>query len=104
MLYFYPDKHTLSTDSTAAIAKAQEKRITEMFALLDKELEGKTFLVGNRLSVCDFFLFMLAHWASGFEKAPLSFAHLGRYLRALAGRESVKQVCEIEGTALQMYY
>lgn len=103
MLYFYPDKHTLATDSADAISKAQEARVTEMFALIDRELEGRDFIVGERLSVCDFFLFMLSHWASDFKTPPLSFNHLGRYLRAMAKRPSVMRVCEVEGTCLQMY-
>lgn len=102
MMYFYPQKHTQSSE-TAAIAKAQEARVTEMFALIDQELADKDFLVGSGLSICDYFLFMLAHWASGFSQPPLSFTHLGRYLRQLAQRDAVKQVCKIEGTDLAIY-
>ncbi|MCP4431635.1 MAG: glutathione S-transferase family protein [Gammaproteobacteria bacterium] len=103
MFYLYPDKHTLDSGKTESISMAQEKRITGMFALLDKELEGKDFLVGNRLSVCDFFLFMLAHWANGFRQQPLCYEHLGRYLRNIAHRQAVKKVCEVEGTSLDLY-
>ncbi|MDD1794434.1 glutathione S-transferase family protein [Enterovibrio makurazakiensis] len=103
MLYFYPNKHTSSVDTAESISETQEKRITEMFGLVDKQLENKEFLIGNRLSVCDFFLFMLSHWASGFKTPPLSFEHLGRYLKDLAKRSSVKNVCEVEGTNLDAY-
>lgn len=102
MVYFYPQKHTAST-ATDAIVTAQEARVTEMFSLIDKELKDKDFLVGSRISICDYFLFMLAHWASRFSQAPLSFTHLGRYLRQFAQRDAVKQVCEIEGTNLSIY-
>lgn len=102
MVYFYPQKHTIGED-TQKIVIAQESRVTEMFSLIDQELVGKEFLVGSDITVCDYFLFMLSHWASGFSKPPLSFAHLGAYLRNLAKREAVVSVSKTEGTSLEMY-
>ncbi|STQ91359.1 glutathione S-transferase family protein [Iodobacter fluviatilis] len=103
MLYFYPAEHTTVLNCTAAIAEAQESRITEMFSLLNAELEGKTFLVGDYMTVCDYYLFMLSHWASDFKKPPLSFPSLGPYLCQLAKRQAMINVCEAEGTSLAMY-
>lgn len=103
MLYFYPEKHTSAPGDTALISQTQEIRATGMFALLDKELAGKDFLVGDGITVCDFFLFMLSHWASEFKTPPLSFPNLGQYLRNLSHRPSVKKVCELEGTDLGAY-
>ncbi|WP_028022472.1 glutathione S-transferase family protein [Enterovibrio calviensis] len=103
MLYIYPHKHTSCINTAESISRTQEDRVTEMFKLIDSQLENKTFLVGNQLSVCDFFLFMLSYWASGFKKPPLSFEHLARYLKELAKRPSVKHVCDIEGTSLDAY-
>lgn len=102
MVYFYPQKHTAG-ENTKEIVQAQELRVTEMFSLIDKALEGKDFLVGESISVCDYFLFMLSHWASGFAQPPLAFKNLGAYLRKLAKRDVVKSVCEREGTDLGIY-
>jgi glutathione S-transferase len=103
MLYFYPAEHTTAQDSVAAISEAQEVRITEMFSLLNAELEGKAFLIGDHITVCDYYLFMLSHWASDFKAPPLSFSNLGPYLCRLAKRQSLINVCEVEGTSLEMY-
>lgn len=103
MLYFYPEKHTEDVASAGALSKAQEVRLTEMFALIDKALEGKDFLVGDELSICDFYVFMLSFWASRFNTKPLSFSNLGRYLKALAQRPSIKKVCETENTPLTAF-
>lgn len=102
MVYFYPHKHTLGGQEKL-IVQAQEERVTEMFLLLDQQLEGKDFLIGSSLTVCDYFLFMLSHWASGFSRPPLSFENLGRYLRKLSQREAVISVCKTEGTSLDLY-
>ncbi|KDM89792.1 glutathione S-transferase family protein [Photobacterium galatheae] len=103
MLYFYPDRHTTLPDTANAIASAQEARITDMFAFVDQSLAGKNFLVGDHISVCDFFLFMLSHWASELTRPPLAFEHLGRYLRTLAQRPAIRRACETEGTPLTAY-
>lgn len=103
MVYFYPQKHTLNAESAEQIKQAQETRVTEMLALLDNELADKTYLLGDKLSACDFFLFMLAVWADEFEKPPLAFPHLSRYLKNLAIRDSIKQVCIKEGLSLDDY-
>jgi len=96
MIYCYPHKYTTDTPSTVAIVEAQEVRITEMFALLDRELADKEYLVGNTVTVCDYFLFMLAIWADELKKPPLSFSNLSRYLRKLAQRPAVIEVCKQE--------
>jgi len=103
MVYFYPSKHTTNEEATDSIVQAQENRITEMFTLLDKQLEDREYLIGNNYSVCDCFLFMLAHWASDFKQPPLSFSNLGRYLRNIAKRQAVQHVCTVEGTSLNAY-
>ena len=85
------------------IAEAQELRITDMFRLLDCELDNKDFLVGNSISACDYFLFMLAVWADEFKSPPLSFHHLSKYLRKLAQRDAIIKVCQQENLSLVNY-
>lgn len=103
LVYFYPKRHTSPTGDPTSIKETQEARITEMFALIDKELEGKCYLLDNHISVCDFFLFMMSYWASGFSNPPLSFEHLGKYLRRVAKRPSVIETCKIEKINLEDY-
>ncbi|KTF08505.1 glutathione S-transferase [Pseudoalteromonas sp. H105] len=103
MVYFYPQKHTKDDKNIKSIVQAQELIITEAFELLDRELEGKDYLVGQSITVCDYFLFMLAVWADELQHPPLSFANLSRYLRGLAQREAVINVCKKENLSLRDY-
>jgi len=103
MLYFYPEKHSDKEADINAIVNIQEQRITDMFALLDNELAGKDYLVGDSITVCDYFLFMLAVWADEFKKPPLSFDNLSRYLKSLAKRDAVIRVCNKENLSLVDY-
>ena len=105
MIYFYPNRHTTDTEkkSISALVSAQEIRITAMFDLLDKELANKDFLVGDSITVCDFFLFMLAVWADELNKPPLTWKNLSRYLKKLAKRPAVIEVCKKENLSLAEY-
>ena len=103
MVYFYPQKHTTDSKSIESIIEMQESRITEMFKLLDHELENKNFLIGETISACDYFLFMLAVWADEFKSPPLSFNNLSRYLRKLAQRDAIINVCKKENLSLADY-
>ncbi|MEX0299393.1 MAG: glutathione S-transferase family protein [Kordiimonas sp.] len=103
MVYYYPEKHTETKDTAVSVKAIQENRITDMLELLDKELEGRDYLVGDDITVCDYFLFMLALWADEFKKPPMAFKNLSRYLRNLAQRDAVKKVCEIENISLADY-
>jgi len=103
MVYCYPQKHTTDVKNVESIIEAQEGRITEMFSLLDRELENKDFLVGENISACDYFLFMLAVWADELKRPPLSFNNLSRYLCKLAKRDAVINVCKKEKLSLADY-
>ncbi len=103
MVYFYPQEHTLDNKEVKNISDAQDGRITEMFKLLDNELEGREFLIGDSISVCDYFLFMLAVWADELKKPPLSFKNMSKYLRKLAQREEIINVCKKENLSLADY-
>jgi glutathione S-transferase len=103
MVYFYPQRHTTEAKNIPNIIDAQESRITDIFKLLDHELENKEFLVGETISVCDYFLFMLAVWADELKTPPLSFIHLSQYLRKLAQRKAIVKVCQTEGLSLLDY-
>jgi glutathione S-transferase len=103
MVYFYPQKHTTDSQNVESIIEMQESRITEMFKLLDHELENKNFLIDETISACDYFLFMLAVWADEFKTPPLSFNNLSRYLRKLAQRDAIINVCKKENLSLVDY-
>jgi len=103
MVHFYPEKHTTESNLTTDITAVQETRITAMFELLDNELRDKEFLVGNSITVCDYYLFMLAVWADEFAKPPLSLDNLSKYLCKLAKHEAIIKVCGQENLSLSNY-
>ena len=100
MVRYYPHRHTNDEKTIPNIVAAQEERIVDAMSIIDKQLTGKPFLLGNSISACDYFLFMLAGWCLPIKKSPLAFTHLADYLKRLSTTEVIKTVCELEGIDL----
>lgn len=103
MVWRYPDRHTTDVGGINAIKAAQDRRLVDILALLDEELGQKSFLLGDTVSACDHFLFMLALWCDRISRPPTSFAHLRRFMRQMAERKAVQKVCELENIELGRY-
>lgn len=96
MVRYYPHRHTNDPATIANVVAAQDQRIAEALAVIDQQLEGNKYLLGDQLSACDYFLFMLALWSTPIERSPQSFSHLSAYLQRLTQLPSIAAVCEIE--------
>jgi glutathione S-transferase len=102
MIYDYPEKYTKNKDNEIIIT-TQELRISEMWSLLDKALEGREFLIGQNITICDYYLFMLAVWSDELKQPPLSFRNISSYLCNLAKRNEITEVCRKENLSLNDY-
>ncbi|OUR70530.1 glutathione S-transferase [Bermanella sp. 47_1433_sub80_T6] len=103
MIYFYPENHTTNTAQHSNIVTTQVRRIGDILALLDNELKNKNYLVGEQLTVCDYYLLMLLVWCDDLEKPPTGYDNLANYLKNLAKRPAVKQVAKKENIDLAIY-
>jgi glutathione S-transferase len=98
--FFYPDQHsTDATDAPRIQAKA-DARLTEMFALLDRELAARgPFLLGERFSAIDVYLAMLVRWGRFLAAPPRLLPHAGALARAVAERPAWQRAMQQEGLA-----
>ncbi|MFD2176915.1 glutathione S-transferase family protein [Veronia pacifica] len=107
MIYFYPERHLANKEDKSELTKSikdgQQRRLSDILTFLDTQLEGKTYLCGNKISACDYFLFMLLHWASGLDTPPIAYPNLKRFISLLANDPAVIAVCEKEGTPISHY-
>lgn len=103
MVYFYPERHTQNALVYDDVVRTQQVRLAECWEILNKQLDGKEYLVGDQLTICDYFAFMLAIWSDEIAKPPLSFTNVSTYLRRLALDESIQAVCDIEKISLLAY-
>lgn len=96
MVYYYPHRHTNDESTIKHVRAAQEVQIANALSVINDQLSKHEYLIGDSISVCDYFLFMLAEWSLPVEKNPMTFPHLAAYLQALSHHPTIKAVCEIE--------
>lgn len=100
MLWRYPEKHTSDLAAVEAIKAAQASRLEGILSLLDTELGRKRYLLGNDVSACDHFLFMLGLWCEALPRPTTAHQNLARFMKTLSERIAVRTVCEVEGIDL----
>ncbi|MEK9722946.1 MAG: glutathione S-transferase [Rhodospirillaceae bacterium] len=103
MVWRYPERHTTEATGVEAIMAAQDRRLVGVLELLDGNLGAHRYMLGDDVSACDHFLFMLALWCGRLSRTLLSFPNLWRFMRDMAERPAVRRVCEIEAIPLDAY-
>ena len=96
MVRYYPHRHTNDKRNIPSVISAQDDRIAEALSIINDQLESNEFLLGEKLSACDYFLFMLAEWSLVSEKSPMTYKNLAMYLNRLSENPSIKAVCAFE--------
>ncbi len=103
MVRYYPHRHTSDESSIPNVVKAQDDRIADALSIIDDQLAKHEYLIADRFSACDYFLFMLAEWSLPVKRSPITFPHLSKYLNKLAAHPTIKAVCDIEGIDLKPF-
>jgi glutathione S-transferase len=82
-------------DDPAAIAEMQRKvpqNVCECFDLIENEMFEGPWVMGERYSVCDPYLFTLAGWVEGDGVDPARFPKIQEHQRRMKQRPAVKTV------------
>ncbi|MEZ9232503.1 glutathione S-transferase family protein [Vibrio amylolyticus] len=96
MVRYYPHRHTNDEATIPNVVAAQDERIADALSIINDQLEHNKYLLGENLTACDYFLFMLAEWSLPIKKSPLEFKYLARYLKGLCDNPTIQAVCAIE--------
>jgi glutathione S-transferase len=97
--YFYPER-LVDEESVAVQVKAHaEARVGGMLDLLDKALaeSGGPFLLGERITAVDPYLFMLSRWTRMMNNPARNRSHLGAFLKMMVERPAIRRALEKEG-------
>jgi len=60
--YFYADRYTTAPSGVDAVRAAALLEIDRCFAIVETALAGRMWLAGEKMSIADVYLVMLAHW------------------------------------------
>ncbi|AWK86366.1 glutathione S-transferase family protein [Azospirillum thermophilum] len=97
LVYFYPGRYVQGAEAEAALKAVVEARLFEQFSLLDKEMEGRRWLLGDRYGALDPYLFTLARWSRFMTRPARSLPNLGPWLARVLERPAVQAAFAAEG-------
>lgn len=62
MLWFYPDRYCSDPQGAPQVKKDAEPRLRRLWQQIDDALARGPFLVGEQLTACDMYMYMLSTW------------------------------------------
>jgi len=77
--------------------KIAKETLATRFDWLDKQLEGKDYLMGKQFTVADAYLFVLLNWTRPTQIDLSKWPNLGAYHKRVAARPKVKEALQAEG-------
>lgn len=97
--YFMPMRFTTDARGYDNVRAASQLLVDKALTHIDTHLEGRAWMVGERKSVADAFLYPMANWAYGFDKPTSEYKNIDRIIRKLAADPAVQQVHQAQGNA-----
>ncbi|MBL8334329.1 MAG: glutathione S-transferase family protein, partial [Rubrivivax sp.] len=74
-----------------------KERLNGRLKWVNEQLEGKAYLMGDRFSVADAYLFTVTNWAKVVGVDISGFAHLNAFRDRMAARPAVQAAMKAEG-------
>lgn len=87
-------------DEQARLKAAAEKRFAVCFRRLEGWLEGRDWLIGDRMTLADTLAFVHARWGLRLDPRTTEYPNIWRFAQNMAEVGSVRRVMEQEGVAL----
>ena len=98
MTFYYPEKHTIDSNGIAAVKASAEARLDAAYAVVDEALKrGGPYLLGNTISVADFYLLMVVAWGGTQKNHPANLPSIRRCADLVSARPSVRRAATTEG-------
>jgi glutathione S-transferase len=85
------------TDVLPAVREERLAYLTRRYALIDKQLEGRKYLLGDGFTVADAYLFTLTRWARAVKLDLSGFPNLDAYQKRVGSRKAVLEAMRAEG-------
>lgn len=84
-------------DTTPAVREERGTYLRKRYGLLDKRLEGRDYLFGDRFTAADAYLFTVTTWATYAKFDLTEFTRLAEFQKRVATRPAVQAAMKAEG-------
>lgn len=92
MLFIYPERYCSDGVGAAELSAQAAKRITALWGQIDDALEPGPFLLGERMSACDAYLYMLSTWHRDAIVSLSRFERVRRYVSMMTERPGIRRM------------
>jgi glutathione S-transferase len=95
-LNYYPERFADTPADEPSAQRRGIRRLRETWKVIDDQIGDKTWILGDRFSAADLYLFMLTTWLSPSDGQPSvdDFPNVHRIAKAVMARPSVQLVYE----------
>ncbi|TGQ74550.1 glutathione S-transferase family protein [Mesorhizobium sp. M00.F.Ca.ET.186.01.1.1] len=90
--FYYAHRYTADADGTKAVKQAAVAEMDRGFAVVDAALEGRDWVVGDRLSLADVYLVMLVAWHPDPAQARAAWPNIERIWSGLRQHPLMKKL------------
>ena len=80
-----------------AYKATSKENLAKRFDFLDKELSGRQFLMGDKFTIADAYLFVILRWATRIDIDLAKWPNLKAYVDRIAARPKVQEALKAEG-------
>jgi len=84
-------------DVLPAVREERLAYLTRRYALIEKQLDGRKYLLGEHFTVADAYLFTLTRWARGVKLDLSGFPNLEAFQKRVGSRKAVLEAMRAEG-------
>lgn len=95
--WFYPWEYVVDRPAVVSVKQAAGERLGRMFSVIADQLGDGPWLLGDRFSAADLFLFMLVRWGRGMPNPPRDLPQLSAHADRVLTRPAVQATMEAEG-------
>jgi glutathione S-transferase len=81
----------------AEVREEASARLRQRYALIDKQLAGRTYLFGDEFTGADAYLFVVTRWAALVSLNLSDYANLQAFQKTVAARPAVKAAMKAQG-------
>jgi glutathione S-transferase len=103
MAWFYPQKYAGDPGGMDTVKQGARVRLERMFELIAAQLGEGPYLLGERFSAADLFLFMLVQWGRNMPRPPRAHPALAAHAARIWARPAVRATFDAEGITAEGY-
>lgn len=94
MRFYYPDRRTTDAAGVGAVKAAAIVESEQLFEVAETHLAGRTWIVGNTMTIADVYLAMLAYWLPPEDRPREAWTNIIALSKRVAANATVAELNE----------